>query len=143
MKSFLEKVIDDDPKTVEKFQKAIEKNGISGTAYETFRTEVRAGNAAEFKNLSIIVTDSYICNYNPLVISFNLIPISSVTRLYRTNIRPDGYSFEWFWLKIEMSNGTYDLLSSQMRNSANSPKILDVYNDVIADVMRRKEGIAL
>ena len=133
MKSIKEMLLDESPKNVKKLEKMLERDQQSASYLEAARSEARSTNAAEFANIRILVTDSYLC-YHDLGIgaAFVIIPISSITNLYRTNIIRAEYDYDNFTLAVETGSGI-----RYLTRMPRSGKNLEIFNEAIAAVKAR------
>lgn len=133
MKGIKEFLLDDSPKNVKKLEKMLAKDPQSASYFEAAKSEARSANAVEFQNIRILVTDSYLC-YHDLGIGagFVIIPISTITNIYRTNIISTEYDYDNFTLAVEIGNGI-----RYLTRFPRTGKSIDIYNDAIAAVKAR------
>ena len=137
MKGLKDFILDDSPKAAKKLEKIFAKDPESGAYFEQLKAEVNRPSAQEFPKFRIIITDSFVC-FSRLMFggSLEIIPLSQITNIYRTNIVRGGYDYENFTLAAETANGIR-YLSVYPRTSAKS---LDVFNEVI-DAVRAKIAV--
>lgn len=124
-----------EPKVMEKINKALEKDPTSQMFFAAFRQEAMNPTTRDYQKLRICITDSYICYYNlGIGMYFKIIPITSIKNLYRSCMVNGEYTYEHLNLAIETSDNVTHYFANVLRNGT---KNFDIYNDVIADVKAR------
>lgn len=125
---------DDSPKMQAKITKYLEGDNVIGLTrqyFESFKNEVINGSSNhDFPKLKIIITDSFVAYYEyALSFKLNIVPLDMVKNVYRTNVVNGNYSFEDFFLAVEMTDGNKTLMSRTFRSGKKS---LQIYDEIIA-----------
>lgn len=130
MKGVKDLILDDSPKNVKKLEKLL-KDPASASYLDAARAEAANSTAMEFPKFRMMVTDSFVC-YSRIGIAGEvvIIPISTITNVYRTCIVRNEYEFEQFTLAVETTGGL-KYLANFPRTGAKS---LDIFNDVISAI---------
>ena len=82
----------------------------------------------------LMVTDSYVCASRlGIAGALIIVPISSITNIYRTNIIMTEYDYDQFTLAVETTSGI-KYLANYPRAGA---KTLDIFNEIIDTVKSR------
>lgn len=134
MKGVKDLILDESPKNVKKLEKIFEKDPESASYFDALKAEAGRSSAQEFTKFRILVTDSFVC-YSPVVFGgrLNIVPITKVRNIYRTNIVRGEYNFDNFTLAVETDTGII-YLAVYPRAGA---KTLDIFNEVIEAVRTR------
>lgn len=139
-KTIIDMLKDDSPKMAKKINKCLESKNCSvmtKTYFESFRQEaISSGTAVDFPKVKIIVTNSYICSYEMTFgFTVDIVPLSIVENVYRSNIINGEYDYESFYLAIEMSEGRRTYFGRTLRVGK---KNLDAFVDVINTIKSKK-----
>ena len=138
MKGVKDLILDESPKNAKKLEKLLSKDPASAALFEAAKAEAGRATAQEFPKFRLLVTDSYLCFWRFMVGgSLEIIPISQITNIYRTNILRGEYDFGNVILAVETNEGIR-YLTVYPRTAAKS---LDVFNEAIAAVKARMTAI--
>lgn len=110
MAKFVDNILSDKPKTIEKMAKAFEKGGCS-QYMDALIADVKTGTGTDFGKIFIYVTDNFVVDYTffmrGLGNTIKVVPINMVVNAYRSNIdyATNKYSYDYLNLSIETSDG--------------------------------------
>lgn len=134
MKGVKDMILDDSPKNAKKLEKLLAKDPGSAAYLEAARAEASSATAKEFTKFRMLVTDSFICcSRIGIAGALIIVPISTVTNIYRTNIIMTEYDHDQFTLAVETTSGI-KYLANYPRAGA---KTLDIFNEIIDTVRSR------
>lgn len=133
-KSFRDVILDENPKTIAKIEKALEKKQTLGLL-EDLRRDLNSETCEDYTKLRVFVSNNYVCQYNlGIRYDIDVIPLANVAKVYRSSLIGDTFDYDYFHLCVETTDGVPRLFARMPHGNIAKFK---AYDDVIADIKRR------
>ena len=133
-KSFRDVFFDENPKTIAKIEKALEKKQTLGLL-ENLKRDLVSETCVDYTKLRVFVSNNYVCQYNlGIKYDIDIIPLANVSKVYRSSLIGDNFDYDNFHLCIETTDGIPHLFARMPHGKIAKFK---AYDEVIADIRGR------
>ncbi|MCF0127270.1 MAG: hypothetical protein HUJ70_01815 [Pseudobutyrivibrio sp.] len=139
MKNIQKVLGDTSPKNTKKLTKSLNR-GEGVSHLNALQAEINSYSTKNYDLIGCLLTENYFVDYGQsnrlLKSSLNIIPISEIKEIYRTNLTPDfkdnwDYNFYSFFLAIHSNDRFRGLYCQSGRSRTKNKKIFEQYQEVV------------